>query len=128
MKRVKDKHKKGELKEVTGDIYDYEITFDGEDPVDVDDLKAAIIIKGVLTALDVDFEKITCKRVTTHTYSVSNEEVTVEFVGDVPEYWYTEFDVEAKAVEIAMNGHKMRVPMVTLLRWFEEAKDKGDMK
>ena len=126
MKRKPEKEE--ELRVINGDIYDYEIEFDGENPVDVDDLRAAIIIKGVLTALDVDFKEITCKRITTHTYSVSKEKVTVEFVGDVPEYWYTEFDVEAKAVEIAMNGHRMRIPMVTLLRWFEEAKDKGDMK
>ncbi len=125
---MKKKPEKKELRVINGDIYDYEISFDGENPVDVDDLRAAIIIKGVLTALDVDFEEIVCKRITTHTFSVTTEEVAVEFVGDVPEYWYTEFDVEAKMVEIAMNGHRMRVPMVTLLRWFEEAKEERDMK
>ena len=125
---MKRKPEKEELRVINGDIYDYEISFDGENPVDVDDLKAAIIIKGVLSALDIDFEEIVCKRVTTHTYSVTTEEVAVEFVGDVPEYWYAEFGLEEKTVEIRMDDHVMRIPMLTLLRWFESAKDKGDMK
>ncbi len=94
----------------------------------MDDLKAAIIIKGVLSALDIDFEEIVCKRITTHTFSVTTEEVAVEFVGDVPEYWYAEFGVKEKAVEIRMDDHVMRIPMLTLLRWFEEAKPEEDMK
>ena len=55
---MKRKPEKEELRVINGDIYDYEISFDGENPVDVDDLKAAIIIKGVLSALDI--EKFGC--------------------------------------------------------------------
>jgi len=106
-----------------GEIRDYEVEFDSEKPVDVNDLQAALIIREVLDALEVDHDKIHLKKKTLFSYEVEKGGVVCEFPRGEPEYWHAEFDVEAKVVEVGMNDHVIRIPMATVLYWFSKAKE-----
>ncbi len=99
-------------------IRDYEITFSEEKEVDVPDLQASLIIRSVLDALDISFNEINIKSIIKGSFEVKNEEMTVTFIGEEPEYWFAEADIENKMIEIGINDHRMKIPLFTILKWF----------
>ena len=109
------------------EIRDYRIDFDGEEPVDVNAMQAAFIIKEVLIALDVPFKKINIEQFVKYVFEVERGGVTVQFIGEEPEYWYAEADIEEKMVDVGMGDHRMRIPLATILYWFSK-EEKGDMR
>lgn len=42
----------------------------------------------------------------------------VEFPRGEPVYWFAEFDVEAKVLEIRLGKYSVRIPQETVLSWF----------
>ena len=46
------------------------------------------------------------------------DERPVEFPNGEPEYWYGEYDVNMKMVEIGLDQKIIRIPQETLLSWF----------
>lgn len=108
------------------EIKDYRIEFDGDEPVDVNDLQAAMIIKEVLYALDVD-KKVSVEQFVKYTFEASKGGIDVEFVGEEPDYWYAEADIRGKVVEVGMGDHRMRIPLATILFWFSK-EEKEDMR
>ena len=105
---------------------DYKIEFDGEDPVDVPAIQAAMIIRDVLINLDVPFKEIKIKQFIDFVFESSKGDVSVQFIGEEPDYWYAEADVQAKVVEIGINKIRMRIPLMTILMWFSQ--EKADMR
>jgi len=49
---------------------------------------------------------------------VKIEQRPVEFPQGEPEYWYVEYDVEAKMLEGRLGKFIVRVPQETVLSWF----------
>ena len=41
----------------------------------------------------------------------------VEFPRGEPVYWFAEFDVEAKVLEIRLGKYSVRIPQETVLSW-----------
>ena len=105
------------------EIRDYKIEFDGEDPVDVNAIQAALIIRDVLINLDVPFKEIKIKQFIDFVFESSKGDVSVQFIGEEPDYWYAEADVQAKVVEIGINNTRMRIPLTTILMWFSQEKE-----
>jgi len=112
---------------VRQEIRDYKIEFDGEDPVDVNAIQAAMIIRDVLVNLDVPFKEIKIKQFIDFVFESSRGDVSVVFVGKEPDYWYAEADVKAKVVEVGINNTRMRIPLMTILMWFSKD-EKVDMR
>ena len=109
------------------EIIDYKIEFDDEKVVDVPDLQAIMIIRTVLDALDIDFKQIKISPEVKYTFELEKNGVTVEFVGDEPEYWYVEADLINKIVEVGIDNYRMRIPLTTILYWFSK-EEKEDMR
>lgn len=106
------------------EIRDYQIEFDGEEPADVNAIQAAMLIRDVLITLDVPFKEIKVKQIINYVFEATKGDVSVEFVGEEPEYWYAEADIKEKVVEIGIDKHRMRIPLTTILFWFsKEEKD-----
>jgi len=42
----------------------------------------------------------------------------IEFPNGEPDYWYGEYDVRAKVLEVRLGDFIMRVPQETVLSWF----------
>lgn len=108
------------------EVKDYRIEFDGDKPVDVNDLQAAMIIKQVLYALDVDFDEIKVKQFIKHVYEATEGGTTTEFIGEEPENWYVEADLRERMLEVGIDDCRMRIPLATILAWF--AKGREDMR
>ena len=102
---------------------DYKIEFDSEEPVDVNAIQAALIIRDVLINLDVPFKEIKIKQFIDFVFESSKGDVSVQFIGEEPDYWYAEADVKAKVVEIGINKIRMRIPLTTILMWFSQEKE-----
>ncbi len=47
-----------------------------------------------------------------------DEERQVEFPKGEPDYWFAEFDVEAKVLEIGIDEITIRIPQEKVLSWF----------
>ena len=109
------------------EIRDYEVEFDGEKPADVNSIQAAMLIRDILITLDVPFKEIKIKQIVKYVFEATKGDVAVEFVGEEPEYWYAEADVKEKVVEIGINDHKMRIPLMTILFWFSK-EETDDMR
>ena len=107
------------------EIRDYQVEFDGEDPADVNAIQAAMLIRDILITLDVPFKEIKVKQIINYVFEATKGDVSVEFVGEKPEYWYAEADIREKLVEIGINDYIMRIPLMTILFWFskEEQED-----
>jgi len=45
------------------------------------------------------------------------EEREIEFHLEEPDYWYAEFDVENKILDICLGEHAMRIPQEIVLSW-----------
>ena len=112
---------------VRQEIRDYKVEFDGEEPVDVNAIQAALIIRDVLVTLDVPFKQIMIKQIIDYVFEASKGDVSVVFVGKEPDYWYAEADLKAKVVEIGINNTRMRIPLMTILMWFSKD-EKADMR
>lgn len=109
------------------EIRDYQVEFDGEAPADVNAIQAAMLIRDVLITLDVPFKEIKVKQIVKYVFEATKGDVSVEFVGKEPEYWYAEADIREKVVEIGINDHRMRIPLMTILFWFSK-EEKEDMR
>ncbi len=109
------------------EIRDYQVEFDGEEPADVNSIQAAMLIRDVLVTLDVPFKEITVKQIIKYVFEATKGDVSVEFVGEEPEYWYAEADVKEKVVEVGIDDHRMRIPLMTILYWFSK-EEKDDMR
>ncbi|MBA7490012.1 hypothetical protein ES702_00546 [subsurface metagenome] len=109
------------------EIRDYQVEFDGEEPADVNSIQAAMLIRDVLVTLDVPFKEITVKQIVKYVFEATKGDVTVEFVGEEPEYWYAEADIREKVVEVGIDNHRMRIPLMTILMWFSK-EEKEDMR
>ena len=105
------------------EIYDYIIEFDGEKAVDVNDLQAALIIRNVLWALDVDFDKINIERIIKYTFECQEGELTIDFPNGEPDYWYAEADINEKMLDVGIDDYSMRIPLFTILKWFSANKE-----
>jgi len=108
------------------EIRDYQVEFDGEEPADVNAIQAAMLIRDVLITLDVPFKEIKVKQIVKDVFEVTKGDVSVEFEGEEPKYWYAEADIREKVVEIGINDYIMRIPLMTILFWFSK-EEKEDM-
>ena len=106
---------------------DYKITIDGEDPADVNAVQAALIIRDVLVNLDVPFKEIQIEQFVQFVFESTKGDVSVEFIGKEPDYWYAEADIKNKIVEVGIDNFKMRIPLMTILFWFSKD-EKIDMR
>lgn len=62
-----------------------------------------------------------------------SEERDIEFHLEEPDYWYAEFDVENKVLDICLGEHVIRIPQETVLSWmmineYQEIHKKGDQE
>lgn len=107
------------------EIHDYEVEFDGAEPMDANGVQAAMLIRDILVTLDVPFKEIKVKKIIKYVFEATKGDIAVEFVGEEPEYWYAEADIREKVVEVGINDHRMRIPLMTILYWFskEETED-----
>jgi len=42
----------------------------------------------------------------------------LEFPNGEPDYWYVEYGVKEKILEIRLGPHTMKIPQETVLHWF----------
>jgi len=49
---------------------------------------------------------------------VENKQRPVEFPKGEPDYWYGEYDIEAKMLEVRLGKFIVRIPQETVLFWF----------
>lgn len=47
----------------------------------------------------------------------------IEFPKGEPKYWHTEADIRAKVIEVCVNEYVARIPLMTILGWFREARE-----
>ncbi len=111
MKLKKDESEKHEFR-------NYKIEFDGDEPMDVNAVQASLIIRDVLINLDVPFNEIKIKQFVEFVFESKRGDVSVQFVGEEPEYWYAEADLKNKMVEVGVGKFVMRIPLTTILYWF----------
>lgn len=105
------------------EIRDYQVEFDGEEPVDVNALQAALIIQNTLDILGVSFDEIKIKQFIKYTVEITKEGTTTEFPRGEPKYWYVEADLEEKMLEVGVDDYVLRIPLFTILKWFSTNKD-----
>lgn len=102
----------------------YKIEFDGDEPIDISAIQASLIIRDVLINLDVPFNEIKINQFVEYVFESERGDVSVQFVGEEPEYWYAEADIQNKMVEVGVGKFVMRIPLMTILSWF--TKDQKD--
>lgn len=100
------------------EIRDYQIEFDGEEPVDINALQATLIIRNILDILDVSFDEINIKQFIKYTVEITKEGTTTEFPRGEPDYWYIEADLREKMLEVGVDDYVLRIPLFTILKWF----------
>ena len=106
-------------KNIKQELWNYDIEFDGDEPADINTVQAACLIRDILFTLEVPSDKVTITKTITGVYEFEEGGCSIVFMGEEPEYWHAEADLEKKTVDIQIDQYKMTIPLTTILMWFK---------